>query len=260
MTSNKYPVELATKEKIKKLFAYRRLTDLLNESGLIKDEEFVNHLVDVQYQIYMLDGYLESQWEINKNQLEVYWEAIKISLEHAGYKKKQISSLTGEIEKYQVIEKNCRKDKWPTKVSLKKFYTSKSCDVRLIRHMIYQACPELETIWLEEKWLYYDLITEIHDDISDIEEDIPTCNGNRFLISILRKGVSKTQEEYDAFLVEISEKAKIYFDTKKSKGKNKQLGSWISARYKETIKLLDAKVQSKIMDKLSNAKLLNYMN
>src|SRR6185503_16792420 len=143
MTSHKYPVEQATKEKIRKLFAYRRIADLLNESGLKEDEVFVNHLIDVQYQIYMLDAYLESRWELNKHELEVYWEAIRISLEHAGYKKKQISALITEIEKYQDIEKNCRKDKWPTKVSMKKFYTSKSCDVRLIRHMIYEADPEL---------------------------------------------------------------------------------------------------------------------
>ncbi len=260
MTSKKYPVEKATKEKIRKLFAYRRLTDLLNVSGLVKDQEFVNHLMDVQYQIYMLDAYLESQWEINKKALEVYWEAIHISLEHMGNKKKKITSLISEIEEYQQIEKNCRKDKWPTKVSFKKFYTTKSCDVRLIRHLIYRAYPDLEKLWSEDTWIYYDLITEIHDDIADMEEDIKTYNGNRFLISILRKGADKTQEEYELYLTRISAKAKTYFEDKKDEGKNIQLAGWIAARSKETIKLLNSKVHSKTMEKLSNSLLLTHMN
>jgi len=260
MASKKYPVEKATKEKISQLFAYRRLTDLLNVSGMVKDQEFVNHLIDVQYQIYMLDVYLESHWEINKKELEIYWEAIKISLTHMGCKKKQISSLISEIEEYQQIEKNCRKDKWPTKESFKKFYTTKSCDVRLIRHLIYKAHPDLEKMWSEDTWIYYDLITEIHDDIADVEEDIKTFNGNRFLISILRKGADKTLEEYEQYLTRISEKAKAYFEDKKDQGKNKQLAGWILARSKETIKLLNTKINSKTMDKISESLLLAHMN
>lgn len=260
MPSKKYQVEKATKEKIKKLFAYRRLTDLLNESKLAKDLEFVNHLIDVQYQIYMLDAYLESHWEINKQELTVYREAIKISLSPIGYKPKKASALLREIEKYEKIERNCRKDKWPTKESFTKFYTAKSCDVRLIRHLIYKADPELKMLWKEDSWIYYDLIAEIHDDIADIEEDLNTVNGNRFLISILRKGADKTHAQYEKYLTRISEKAKSYFETKKEKGKNKQLAGWTAARAKETIRLLNAKVKSKTMDKLSKSLLLTHMN
>ncbi|MEP6793670.1 MAG: hypothetical protein ABJB16_05040, partial [Saprospiraceae bacterium] len=181
MATHKYPAEKATKEKIKELFTYRRLTDLMSLSNMAKDEKFANHLIDVQYQIYMLDGYLESQWEIHKKDLIGYWDAIKDSLRQMGYKKKQISSLVKEIEEYQQIERNCRKDIWPTSVSFKNFYTTKSCDVRLIRHLIYKSHIDLENLWKEKAWAYYDMITEINDDIADLEEDIKTYNGNRFL-------------------------------------------------------------------------------
>ncbi len=260
MTSKKYPVEKVTKEKIKKLFAYRRIMDLLKETGLSNDQAFVNQLVDVQYQIYMLDAYLEGQWEIHKSELAVYWKAIEHSLTQMGYKKKKIASLVTEIEEYQQIEVNCRKEKWPTKVPFRKFYSTKSCDVRLIRHLIYVAHPGLEQIWKESSWIHYDLITEIHDDVADLEEDIKTYNGNRFLISILRKGAEKTQTEYEKKLRSITEKANKHFENKKGSGKNKQLAAWITTRSKQTINLLNSKMNSMVMDKLSQSFLLHHMS
>lgn len=260
MTTHKYPVEEATKEKIRELFAYRRLSDLLSLSNMAKDVKFAQHLIDVQYQIYMLDGYLESQWEIHKKDLREYWDAINSSLHQMGYKKKQISSLVTEIEEYQRIERDCRKDKWPTSVSFKKFYTTKSCDVRLIRHLIYQSHHDLENLWKEKSWVYYDLITEINDDIADLEEDIRTYNGNRFLISILRKGAEKTRNDYEQYLRNLTEKSSVYFEGKLHKGKNKQLAIWTESRSKETIRLLHAKFNSKVMDQLSEALLLGHMS
>lgn len=260
MTSKKYKVEINTKEKIKELFDYRKLTDLLNLSNMAKDKQFAQQLIDVQYQIYMLDGFLESQWEIHKKDLTAYWDAIEESLRQMGFKKKQISSLVDEIKDYQQIERNCRKDIWPTSVTIKKFYTTKSCDVRLIRHLIYKSHSDLEHLWKEKAWWYYDLITEIHDDVEDLEEDIHTYNGNRFLISILRKGAEKTRADYERYLIDITTKARIYFEGKLDKGKTKQLAEWTEARSKETIKLLNAKINSKIMDQMSQSLLLVHMN
>lgn len=260
MSTHKYPVEAATKDKIRDLFAYRRLSDLLSLSNMAKDEKFAHHLIDVQYQIYMLDGYLESKWEIHKKDLKEYWDAIKDSLRQMGYKKKHISSLVTEIEDYQQIETDCRNDKWPTRVSFKKFYTTKSCDVRLIRHLIYQSHHDLENLWKEKSWVYYDMITEINDDIADLEEDIRTYNGNRFLISILRKGAERTRHDYEQYLRNLTEKARVYFENKLQKGKNKQLASWTESRSKETIRLLHTKLNSKVMDQLSEALLLSHMS
>ncbi len=259
MVKEKYPVEEATKEKINELFAYRRLHDLLGMSNMAKDRAFMDQLTDLQYQIYMLDGYLESRWDLEKQSSKKYWESIELSLRNMGFKKKSIGHLLAEIKDYELMEKNCREDKWPTSVSFRKFYTTKSCDVRLIRHLIYHNHADLENLWKEKSWRFFDLITEIHDDIEDLREDIRTYNGNRFLVSILRKGGERTRQEYEAFLVKITEKAKEYFEDKMDKGKNKQLAAWTDARSKETIKLLNATFRSKVMDELSQSLLLGQM-
>jgi|SRR5687768_4660635 len=259
MATQKYKVEKVTLDKIRKLFAYRRITDLLKASGLDKDKEFVAEIINVQYQIYMLDGYLESQWELSKKETGLLWEGIVVSLQSMGYKDKEIDSMTREIADYEKIEKNCRKDKWPTSVAMKDFYQTKSCDVRLIRHLIYLKHPELSAVWKEKAWQYYDIITEINDDVADLQEDVTTFNGNRFLISILRKGTDKTFHKYKEYLGKISNRANEYFAEKAERGNNKQLAAWTMDRSLQTFKLLDTQIKSKVLDKLSGSLLLAQM-
>ena len=259
MANKKYEVEKTTIDKIRKLFAYRRLSDLLKISKLDQDKDFVANLINVQYQIYMLDGYLESQWELDKKDLSKYWNTIHISLDNMGYKKKSIEKLVSEIHDYEKIERNCRKDEWPNKVSMKDFYLTKSCDVRLIRHLIYNAHPALSELWSEKSWSYFDIITEINDDVSDMQEDIKTYNGNRFLISILRKGADKTIAKYKSYLTDITDKSNQYFSKKTDQGKYKQLAGWTTDRSLQTMKLLDGVVTAKNLDKLSGSLLLSHM-
>ena len=259
MVVQKYQVEKATIDKIKKLFAHRKLSNLLKASGLASNKEFVSDIINVQYQIYMLDGYLESQWELDKKKIALLWEAIEASLEAMGFSRKQISSMTKEIKDYERIERNMRKDKWPTKESFKDFYTTKSCDVRLVRHLIYNAFPDLGATWKEKAWRFYDIITEINDDIADVEEDILTLNGNRFLISVLRKGLDKTYNQYKEYLTVVSQKANAYFEEKADQGKNKQLIAWTMDSSLQTLKLLDQQVKNKNADKFSASLLLARM-
>jgi hypothetical protein len=206
---------------------------------LNKDVSFRNKLTDLQYRIYLLDAYLEGQWELDPVQLKTYWKAISESLSAFQYSPKQIKSQLAEIRLYEHIESNTRVNKWPTKVSFKEFYTTKSCDVRLLRHLIYRSHPALNDVWDENAWTYYDLITEINDDIADVTEDLPTYNGNRFLISILRKGEKKTAEQYRRYLEKVTSKAHVYFKKHNRVGENMQLLDWTLSRSVETIKLLD---------------------
>jgi hypothetical protein len=252
-------VDKGTIDKIKKLFAYRKLTDLLKISGLDQDKEFVASIINVQYQIYRLDAYLESQWELDRKVIKSLWRAIFVSLESMGYKKKQIEKMVGQIGDYEKIERNCRKDEWPTSVSLKKFYLTKSCDVRLIRHLIYKAHPDLKELFKENAWEYFDIITEINDDISDVLEDIHTYNGNRFLIAILRKGADQAVKKYKDYLSALTTQANEYLTPKIQKGKYKQLAGWMNDRSLQTLKLLDHYVQPKNLSRLSESLLLQHM-
>ena len=259
MAKKKYSGEPEIKHKIEELFSYRKLVGLLQQGGLAKDKIFYAHLVDIQYQIYLLDAYLEGQWVLDKSALASCWDKIKESLSKLNYSSSQIDKLLYEIKEYERIERNCRKGKWPTSVSFRNFYTTKSCDVRLIRHLIYDAEPELNRIWKEKDWTYYDLITEMNDDIEDIIEDLNTYNGNRFLISVLRKGSLKTEKQYRDYIDKITSKAKSYFKKQAGNGDNHQLLSWTMDRSRETLDLLDRTIHTNDPSLFSKSLLLAKM-
>lgn len=239
MVKKKYADEQAIRSKIRELFAYRRLKDLLQISQLDKNKTFVTQLIEIQFQIYQLDAYLESVWELDEARLDACWLAIAAAVSKLNYSNAQIKELLKEIRAYERIEKDCRHDKWPTKVPFKEFYLTKSCDVRLIRHLIYQAHPALSQIWNEEAWTNYDLITEINDDLSDVKEDLATYNGNRFLISLLRDGTITTYKEYHKYLIGIISVSKVYFKKSLYRGDHLQLFEWTAERAIETMALLD---------------------
>ncbi len=259
MTNKKYSDEKAIKVKIQQLFAYRKLTDLLQLSQLDKNKTFSKQLIDIQYHIYLLDAYLEGRWELEKAELKKYWTGIYNALAQLNYNQKQTDSLLWEIREYERIEKNCRKNKWPTRTSIRKFYTTKSCDVRLIRHLLYEAQPNLNQTWSEDAWVYYDRITEINDDIADIHEDLDTFNGNRFLISILRKGSEQTFRAYRRYLLKVGSKAKDYFKSRREEGNNQQLLEWTLVRLKETLELLEHTIQTTEPELYSSSLLLEHM-
>lgn len=259
MAKKKYAGEPEIKHKIEELFSYRKLIGLMQQGGLDKDKVFYAHLVDIQYQIYLLDAYLEGEWALDKTALASCWEKIRNSLSKLNYTASQIDKLLREIRVYERIERNCRKGIWPTSVSFRKFYTTKSCDVRLIRHLIYDAQPALKRVWKEKDWAYYDLITEMNDDIGDIIEDLNTYNGNRFLISVLRKGSIKTEKQYRAYIDKITSKAKSYFKKHVDEGDNHQLLNWTMDRSVETLDLLDKTVHANDPSLFSKSLLLAKM-
>lgn len=259
MVKKKYADDQAVMHKIRALFEYRKITELLHLSHLHKNKEWVAHLYHIQYQIYLLDAYLESHWQLDKAELKKFWQGIHASLQEIGYTKPQRNHLLREIRQYERIEKNCRKDKWPTRISYKAFYTTKSCDVRLMRHLIYAAAPQLKEIWKEEVWKYYDLITEINDDISDLKEDVSTYNGNRYLISILRKGIGKTNHRYKRHIRKITQKADRFFKAHPKQERDHLLHDWILLRSKETTALLEQPADPIDTDHLASALLLAYM-
>ena len=238
MAKQKYAGEEEIRFKIKELFAYRKLTDLMRIAKLDKDRAFVAHLTEIQFRIYLLDAYLESDWILDPERLNDHWAQIETALRQLVPAPEKLNPLLEEIHEYERIELNCRRNKWPTRERFKKFYTTKSCDVRLIRHLIYRAHPALESIWKEKAWASYDLITEINDDIADLFEDLGTYNGNRFLISILRKGADKAGDRYKAQLASISARAEKYFCKHGQTGEHDKLYEWTMTRAIETEELL----------------------
>jgi len=259
MVRKKYAGQNSLNEKINELFEYRKLNELLRLGQLDQNKKFIDHLVDIQTQIYQLDAYLESTWNLQEEALHGYWIKIQSSLEALGYNVNEHTDLLKDIRTYEGIEQQCRLDKWPTRISFKKFYRTKSCDVRLLRHLIYTAAPSLSANWKEPIWTYYDLITEINDDIADLEEDLLTYNGNRFLISILRKGIQQTGKSYRKFIQQVTDDAAVYFKKHPKQEQHHELHDWIVKRSAETLELLKSTLHQMNPEQLSSALVLAYM-
>lgn len=260
MVRRKYADDSAIKSKIDELFEYRKIKELIQLGNLSRKKTWINQLYHIQTQIYLLDAYLESQWVLEPSQISQYWKGIMDALETIGYTGKRAEKLVAEIRRYEKIETDCRHDKWPTRVNNKAFYTTKSCDVRLIRHLVYEAAPELKLHWKENVWKYYDLITEINDDVADIVEDLETFNGNRYLISILRKGIRKTTSRYAAFIEEVTRKANSFFAKHPKQERDHLLHEWILVRSQETLELLHDTAMKVDVSYLAKAKVLPYMS
>jgi len=116
------------------------------------------------------------------------------------------------------------------------YYYYKSCDVRLIRSIIYDFNCHLESKMKLEDWRYFDLITEVNDDVEDVFEDQYTINGNRFLISILETDLSSTKDDFLTFIKEMKSKEDKYL-TANTKLRNKLL-DWTSKELKRTEKMI----------------------
>lgn len=224
-------------QKITELFAYRRIPELLRMAGIESDSPFVTRLYRLQEVIYGLDHYLESHWKVRKKELKDIWEQIYEALWAFGIEKKEARKYVKDIRSYEQYELDLRKKKLPLEKSIKSLYAWKSCDVKLMRRLIYRHAPGLEAQLAEKDWVCYDLITEVNDDVHDVYEDCETINGNRFMLSLLVRGKRKTRKAYRNFLEQTGEQARKHFK-KKKRDLERSLYGWTRERQKETEELL----------------------
>lgn len=251
--TGKYADDQAIRDKIQELFADRKMFDLLRYIPQADSGGLLEQLNEIQFRIYLLDACLESQYDLNKEQLEEQWRGIYKAIDQAGYDAEAAKALLQEIYAYEKIEKKCRVGKWPTSVSFTKFYTIKSCDVRLMRRLLYASHPALNDIWKEKAWLFYDRITEVNDDVADLSEDIETWNGNRFMFAILQQGIYKASQQYEKKLRKINSKADRYFHKHGENGHHRVLHAWTLQRAEETLEALKNVGSAIAPEKLSMA-------
>jgi len=184
------------REKIVSLFNYRMIPESVC-SGKCKPE-LLEQLIDLQVAIYKLDHYLETTWELDQVVLINLWHSIEKIMSSIGYKNRVIHEYLREIRRYQTHEINLRYGYLPTRHNIEYFYLIKSCDVRLLRTIIIDH-SEIRNTSLKD-WYYFDLVTEINDDVEDVFEDQETINGNMFLISFFESGSSFTQDRFQNFI------------------------------------------------------------
>jgi len=247
------------KKKIKKLFKYRKIPFLL--SYLPKEDRrwLRSKLFKLQAAIYDLDLYLESNWQLDSDSLDKYWQGMFQCLEVLDIRGNEAKELTKHIRKYQLHETQLRKGILPTRLTREYYYYYKSCDVRLMRNIIALYSEECAQEISLSDWRYFDLITEIDDDVEDIFEDQITINGNLFNILIHEQGLKKTVKEFKNLLTDFEEKSQIR--TEKSKNnKQKKIHKWTVQYTQATKKLL--KINRKKIKKMglkSNQGLFSYL-
>lgn len=198
----------ALKQKITSLFEYRLFDALLNKvEESDKDKSiFWDQLIDLQTAIYHLDAHLEAHWQTNDDVLAQHWKQIEYFL-HKIDAKAQDQTYLNHIKKYEKHELELRYGKLPTRLSMEYFYFYKSCDVKLLRRLIYEKYGLQHSFGSLADWRYYDLVTEVNDDVEDVFEDLSFINGNRFLISLLYIQKQKVEKMFITFLEEIRKKA-----------------------------------------------------
>jgi len=196
---------MTLREKVIELFEYRNIPQLLElvEPSKSQYSRFLEQLIAIQIAIYNLDTILESEWNVINRDLQASWEAIYLSLENVGIYKEDIHSYCNHIYKYQKHELSQRRGKSLLRFKMEYFYFYKSCDVKLIRRLVYEKYPSLAKIVRQPDWRWFDLITEVNDDIDDVFEDIATNNGNRFLLSIQHEGLEGAVSLYKEFINEV---------------------------------------------------------
>jgi len=201
------------RSKIIELFEYRELPKLIRYKKDSWDADFYEKLIQLQYDIYLLDHELETNWKVDMKIIENRWSEIYNDLHAIGLPAEKNDYYCKHIYKYQKHELEIRKQKLPTRLSMEYFYFYKSCDVKLLRRLIYDNNPELNKVIRLSDWRLFDLVTEINDDVEDLQEDVSTINGNRFLISLLQFGKENTRDVFVNYL-DILEERNNEFEVK----------------------------------------------
>ena len=153
-------------------------------------------LHELQYFIYLLDKILEENEHPDQESLEKIWWDIFLSLERCGIPKIWQVDYCAEILNYQKHELGVRQGKSLTQLDPGVFYAVKSCDVKLMRKILYFHFPSLSQWVKEDEWCLFDYYAEIYDDVEDVLEDAGTNNGNLFLHTIQEKGLTEALQVY----------------------------------------------------------------
>lgn len=230
-----------TVEKIQILFEYRKIYWLLEESQIKEQSVFVEQLINLQVAIYELDWHLENHWSIALPDLKTYWLNIYRRLSQMGLSENQQRTWSKEIERYQTRELYLRQGISPLKHSLEDLYNFKSCDVRLMRRLIYREDESLNEVLKFSEWLEFDLITEVNDDIEDLLEDLIAFNANCFLFSLHELGPLRTRERFESFIREKSMYLCKRLETSNTRARL-QMMTWIEKIVEDTLDLLDERL------------------
>jgi hypothetical protein len=247
----------ALEKKISDLFEYRRIPWLVN---YIENEGFrelyLKLLIDLQKEIFHYDSELERSWTLDHQRLEVLWASMESSLQRIISVGGDVEEYLSQIRTYALNEMSMRTGFHLNNLPIRYFYYYKSCDVRLIRRLIFERCEENVLKHNLSDWLIFDWVTEVNDDICDVFEDLDTNNGNRFLHSCMNVGLDRTFNEYIDFLHYLRGKA-TDSDNLPVNGKQQLILNWTLEEMDRTIDELKGIIGHQKLIKISHTPALN---
>ena len=232
---------------------------MLKASTITKKKKFLKRLKALQDAIYLLDAHLESHWEISRNDLRPYWIEIFKELEKFGVDREGCLERSGEILTYQARELGLRDGKVPTSEDMDHFYFYKSCDVKLMRRLIYEADPALEKVISAASWADFDLITEVNDDVEDIFEDMLIFNASRFVFSVQLFGVKETRKVYEQFIRQILKRNRKRLEKDTLTRKEQKVVRQSIKDGKRTLKLLKMRCKDERLSAIGTARVFKHM-
>ncbi len=246
-------------KKIDALFSYRMIPWMLKASEIKEKKKFLKQLKALQDAIYLLDAHLESHWQISRNDLRPYWIEIFKELEKFGVNREGCLERSKEILTYQARELGLREGNVPTSEDMDHFYFYKSCDVKLMRRLIYEADPSLDEKISAECWADFDLITEVNDDVDDIFEDMLIFNASRFLFSVKMFGIKETRKVYEAFIRQILKRNRNRLEKDTLTPKERKVVRQTLKDGKRTLKLLKKQCKDERLATIAEAKVFKHM-
>jgi hypothetical protein len=204
MTINRQALHAEHATKAEALFSLRCLRECLTAAtSEASHAQFLERLLELQCSIYTLDVYGERNWAIASKDLAEIWRGIRLSWSAVPTLEGKRPPLT-DIEEYQQIEVDMREGRRPDMIPIDIFYRHKTCDVRLMRQLIWSAY-ESPNSFVRRLWEIFDLVGEILDDVSDVDEDRLTYNGNRFAFCLRQYGAGETASQYELFVDRLSQ-------------------------------------------------------
>jgi len=201
--------DILYKDKIQELFEYREIPQFIKQGG-IEDTKFEYHLYRLQASIYELDNYLETVWELTDDRIKAYWTDMEKELIYLVPDQSKHDQYLYQISVYLKREVDLRQKSFPLSVSLDYFYYYKSCDVRLMRRLIYDHSTTNRSKLHPRHWLLYDYVTEVNDDVDDLLEDLEAYNCNRLLLDLYVNGRAYAESTFTSFLLDLKDRNDLY--------------------------------------------------
>lgn len=249
------------RQKIIELFEYRLFPDLIRSGGMIEEEknQFWEQLIELQTSIYHLDAHLEAHVQPSGEILAWHHGQIQNKLQDILTELPESHEYFHDLLMYEKHELNLRKGISPLTYDMMMFYYYKSCDVKLLRRLIYER-GDLSGEWgTLNEWKAYDLITEVNDDVEDIWEDQDFINGNMFLISLLLQDPQETESLFLTFMDKITELSHDIFE-KSSSRLSPYLHQMTLKRIEETRILMREQMEDNRLKAVKSARIATLTN